>query len=194
MPKFDPFVLFQVLWHHARIQSLHFSSGSPALRSDLIPSFCFRFSGIMPGFDPLVCLGFSSIVSGFDPFVLFQVLWHRARIQSLLFVSGSPVTCPDLAHLLWHCARISLSFQALCPDFHIFIGIMSGSLILPGIVLGFCYLFKNRVWIPLLLRHRARSSLSFPASCLDFPIFTGIVFGFPYLHRYHVRITHLLTH
>ena len=108
VPRFDPFVLFQVLRHHARIQSLHFVSGSPALCSDLIPSFCFRFSGIMLGFDPLVCLGFSSILPRFDPFVLFQVLWNRAPIQSLLFLSGSPTTCPDLAHLFWHRARISL--------------------------------------------------------------------------------------
>ena len=56
---FNPFVLFRVVRHRARIRSLRFVSRSPASRS--IPSFFF---------------GFSSIAHEFDLLVLFRVLWH----------------------------------------------------------------------------------------------------------------------
>ena len=54
-------LLIRVLWHCAKIRSLHFVSGSLAFLPDSIPFFYF---------------GFSSIVPRFDPFVLIRVLWH----------------------------------------------------------------------------------------------------------------------
>ena len=225
MPGFDPFVLFRVLRHHTRIRSLHFVLGSLASCPDSIPSFCFGFSGITPGFNFFICFELSSIAPGFDPFLLFQVLRHRAQIQSLHlfrvirhrarirsfpFVSGSLASRPDsipsfcfrfsgielefdpfigfefsgiapkfdpfiLFRVLLHLAQIrSLRFVsgslALCPDsipsfcFR-FSGIVSEFLTFFGIVPGLYYLFRHRVWI----------SLSSPTSCLNFPIFTGII-------------------
>ena len=175
MPEFDPFflfwvlrdrvwirslLLFRVLWHCAQIRSLLFVLGSPAscLDSvpslDSIPSFCFGFSDIVPGFDPFFCFGFSDIVPrfnplfcfrfsdivpGFDPFFLFRVLRHRARIRSLLLVSSSLALCPDQIH----------SFYFGLSD----------------IMLGFDPFFLFRVLrhcvrITYLPRHRARVSLS----------------------------------
>ena len=72
--QFDPFVLFQVLKHHDWIRSFFFLSVSPASCLDSIASFCFRFSGITPGFDPFILFQVLCIELGFDPFVLFQVL------------------------------------------------------------------------------------------------------------------------
>ena len=57
-----------------QIHSHRFVSGSPLSIPDLMPYFCFGFSGI---------------TLGFDLFILFQVLRHRARIRSLSLVSGS---------------------------------------------------------------------------------------------------------
>ena len=133
MLRFDPFILFRVLRHHAPIRSLPFVSSSQALCPDSIP-FYFEFSGIVPGFDPTFCFGFSGIMPGFDPYFLFWVLRHRARIRSLLFVSGCPASCLD-------------SIPSFCFRF---------SDIMPG----FHFLFQHRVWISHLPRHCAWVSLS----------------------------------
>ena len=74
-------VLFRFLRHHALIRSLCFVSGSLASLLESIPSFCFGFSGIVPGF---------------DPFFLFLVLRHHALIRSLRFVLRSLASCSDL--------------------------------------------------------------------------------------------------
>ena len=163
-PGFDPFILFRVLRHHARIRSLCFVLGSSASRPDYIPSFCFGFSGIM---------------LGFNPFVLFQVLRHRAQIRSF-FISGSPTSCPDsiifsgimsgfsssssasclsIAYLFWHCVQASLIFSGIVSDFH--------------------YLFWHHVQIFLIfLGIVSKHRLSFPASWPTFIIFSCIVIGF----------------
>ena len=95
VPGFDPSFLFRVLRHRARIQSLllfwvlrHHTqirsllliSGSLSSCLDLILSFCFGFSNIVPRFDPFFC---------------FRVLWHYDRIRSLLFILSSRPSCPN---------------------------------------------------------------------------------------------------
>ena len=205
--EFDPFVLFRVLWHrtliqslsffflvlrhHFRIRSLCFVSSSPASCPDSIPSF----------------VSSSPVALEFDAFILFRVLWHRAWIQSLCLVSGSPASCPNsilffcfgfsgivpgfdsgslascpdlipsfcfrfsgivprfpsfhrhcfqIPHLLWNCAHISLSFSASCLDFPIITGIMSGSLIFPGIMLGFLLVLQSWRLSSFSLRYYVR--------------------------------------
>ena len=207
MPRFDPFVLFLFLQHRAQIRSLRFVLGSPASRSDSIPSFCFRFSSIAPEF---------------YPFLLFWVLRHRAQIQSLCFVSGSPTSCSDsipsfffssspasfldsipsfcfglscivpgfnpflLFWVLRHHTRILLYFPESCLDFpHLPRHCVRASLIFSGIVSDFHYLFRHRdliflIFLGMVSEHRLSFSASRPA--------------FSYLHLHCVRITHLPRH
>ena len=202
MLRFDPFLLFWVLKHHARIRSLRFVSGSLASSPDSIPSFCFGFSGIAPGFDPVLlfwvlwiqslhfvlcsptsrldsipsfCFGFSGIMPGFDSLFLFRVLRHRARIQSLLFVSGSLASC------LYSIFFFYVGFSGIVSGFDLFfIFYFEFSNIVPGF---------DPFFLLLILRHRARILLSFLALCSDFPhlprhhdpaslIFSDITSGF----------------
>ena len=111
LDTFDPFFLFRVLRHRARIRFLPFVLGSSTSCPNSIPSFCFEFSCIVPEF---------------NPFFLFRVLWHHARIRSLFFL-GSPVSCPDsipffffISGPLTSCSDSILSFvsgsPALCLD------------------------------------------------------------------------------
>ena len=124
--RFDPF-LFRVLRHCAWVRSLRFVSGSPTLRSDLNPFFCF---------------GFSDIALEFDHFILFWVLRHRAQISlsstaSCPDSSSSLVSCQDFIifsgivsgfpylhrHCIWithlpkHHARVSLSPSVVATQF-----------------------------------------------------------------------------
>ena len=156
-PKFNPFVLIQVLWHsprlypfvlilvlghRARILSLCFDSSSLALCPDLIPSFCFVFFGIVPRF---------------DQFFFFRVLRYRAWIRSFFyfrfssiaskhrlsfsasrpaFSSSSLASCPRITYLFRHRVQIS----------PIFIGIVfEHRLSVSASHPAFSYLFKNRV-------------------------------------------------
>ena len=180
-PGFDLFLLFQVLQHCARIQSLPFVSGSPASCPDSIPSFCFGFSGIVLGFDSFFyfgfsgivlefdpfCFWFSGIVLGFDPFFLFRVLRHRARIRLLLFSSSCP---------------------ASCANFIIFFGFVSRSLIFPGIVLEFLLVFQSWQLSSISLRYWVRGK-----NCWSSGFFTRVHFTLasPAL-RTHDSLVHLL--
>ena len=165
--EFDSFFLFQVLRHHARIQSIRFVLGSPVSRSDSIPSFCFGFSGIIPIFDPFFLFRVLWHHTQIRSLLLFRVLRRHARIRSHIFVSGSPISCPDLIifyfgffsillrfdpfilfWVLWHRAWIrSLLFVSSsltsCSDFIIFSSIVSRLLIFPGIVLGFFLVLQS---------------------------------------------------
>ena len=202
MLGFDPFLLFRVLRHCAWIQSLLFVSGSPASRSDSILSFCFRFSSIVLGFDPFLLFqglqhrarilslpfvsgspklcpnlipfffGFSGIVLGFDPFLLFRVLQHRARIRSLLFVSGSSTSCLD--SIPSSCFRLS--------------GIVSRSLIFPGIVLGFLLVLQSWRLSSVSLRYWVRGQ-----NCWSSGFFTIVHFTLASLAlRTHDSLVHSL--
>ena len=151
------------------MRSLIFVSGSPASCSNSIPSFCFGFSGIAPGFDPLV---------------LFRVLRNRAWIRSFRFVSSSPESRLD--SILSFC----FGFSGITPGFNPFIlfwvlrhrsqilsfFLISGSLAsCPNSIPSFCFGFFGIVpgFDPFLLfqilQHRARILLSFSTSCSDFP-------------------------
>ena len=136
MPGFDPFLLFRVLRHCALISSLRFVSGSPASRSNSIPSFCFGFSGIAPGF---------------DPFVLFQVFRHHDRIRPLHFVSGSLASRPIRS------LRFVSSSQASRLD-SIFFFSFSFSIIVPG--------FDPFMLFQVLRHHAGIRSLRFVSGSL----------------------------
>ena len=224
-PEFDPFVLFLVLRHCAWIQSLRFVSGSPISRPysiliffsgssasclDSIPSFCFWFSVIVPGF-----------------YYLFQ---HHVRIFPIFLGIVSEYRLSFSAS----CLSITYLFSESCMDFpHLPRHRVQASLIFFGIASGFHYLFRHRVWIFLIFldivcKHRLSFSashldfaylfwhrvqifliflgivfehqLSFSASCLTFIIFFGIVSGFSssssascpsiaYIFRHRVRIS-----
>ena len=118
------------------------------------------------------------------------------------FSSSSSTSCPSIAFLFRHCVRLSLSFPTSCSDFpHLPQHRVRASLIFFGIVSSIChYLLWHRVqifliFLDILSEHRlsfltsSRLSLSFLASCPDFPhlprhrvraslIFFGIMFGF----------------
>ena len=113
MLGFFPLVLFWVLLHLTQIQSLHFVSISQASRPDSIPSFCF---------------GFACVAPGFDTFVFLQFLRHRTRIRSLslvsgalvllldyipsFFILGSPASRPDsIPYFLFRFSGIALRFD-----------------------------------------------------------------------------------
>ena len=227
-PGFDPFVLFRVLRHRTRIRSLRFVSGSLILRSDSTLHFVLGSPTSLPDSIPSFCFRFFCLTPGFNPFVLFWVLRHRVRIRSFYFLFfyfgfsnivpgldpfllllSSLASCPDsipffcfrfsdivpgfdpfLFRVLRHCAQILLSFPASCPNFrHLPRHRVRASLIFFGIASDFHYLF----W------HRIRISLSFSASCPDFPyllrhcvraslIFFGIEPYFHYLFWHRVRI------
>ena len=85
-PGFDPFLLFRVLRHRARIRSLRFVSGSLASCPDQPLYFVLGSPASRPDSITSFCFGFSDITLGFDPIVLFRVIQHRAQIQSLCFV------------------------------------------------------------------------------------------------------------
>ena len=182
--QFDPFVLFWVLQHRARIRSLRFFSGSPASPPDSIPSFCFKFSGITTEFDPFILFRDLWHHAQFDPFVLFRVLKHHAWIRSFFFLSVSPASCRVfypfiLFQVLRHHAGIR-SLRFVSGSLHRArirsLSFVSGSLTsrsdsiflfyfgFSSIVLGFDPFLLFRV-----LRRRAQILLSFLASYSNFP-------------------------
>ena len=121
----------------------------------------------MPEFDPFVLFQVSSI--------LFQVLLHRARIQSFHFVSGSLVLLLDSIPLF--CFVFSSIEPGFDPYFiYFFIFFISGSPILcldsiPSFFFGFSGImprFDPFLWFQVLL-HRTLILLSFPALCPNFP-------------------------
>ena len=156
-------LLFRVLRHRARIRSLLFIFGSPASCPDSIPSFVSGsqascsdlIPGIALGFDSFFCFGFSGITPRFDPFILFRVLRHRTRIQSLLFVLGSPTSHLDsIPSFCFKCSDIAPILKSL--------RFVSGSpTSRPNWIPSFCFGFSSIApgFYPFLfrvLRHRSR--------------------------------------
>ena len=180
LDTFNPFILFRVLWHYARIRSLLFVSGSPSR----IRSICFISSSLASCSDsiPSFCFTFFDIAPRFDPFLLFWVL-RCAWIRSLCFISGSPAFFPDsipsfcfgffiiapgfdsfvLFRVLWHHSRI----RSLCF-------VSGSSTSRPNSIPSFCF--------------------GFSASLLDsIPLFCFRFFGIA-LGLYHFILFWVLQH
>ena len=187
MPRFDPFLLFQVLRHCAWIRSF-FISGSPALCPDFI-----IFSSIVSEFSSSTSASCPSIAYLFRHRVRLSLSFLASHPDFIIFfgiVSGfslsSSASCPSIAYLFRHRALLSLSFLASCPYFpHLPRHHVQASLIFFGIEPGFHYLFRHRVRIFLIFlgivsEHRLSFSASHPT--------------FSYLHWHCVWITHLPRH
>ena len=87
------------------------------------------------------------------------------------FSSSSSASCPSIAYLFWHRVRLSLYFQASCPSIaYLFQHCVRILLIYSSIVSGFSSSsLASCPNIAYLFQRRVQLSLSFPASCQDFP-------------------------
>ena len=145
---------------------------------------------------------------GFNPFLFFRVLRHRAKIQSLRFVSGSPASHPDsipsfcfgfssitlgfdpflLFQVLWYHAQIrSFPFVLGSPISH--------SDLIPSFCFGFSGIMPefDPFFLFRVLRHRASipsllfilgSPTSFSDSIPFYAGFSGIVLRFDFILFY----------
>ena len=179
MPGFDPF-LFRVLWHCAQIL-LSFSASCPdfphlprhRVRASLI------FFGIASSFHYL----FRHYVRIFLIFLGIMSEHHLYFSASCpAFSSSSSTSCLSIAYLFRHRFRLSLSFPASCPSIAylfrhcvrispIFTGIVSGSLIFPGIVLGFLLVLQSWRLSSISLRYWVRGQ-----NCWSSGFFTRVHF------------------